>query len=145
MALDLLPIRKPSTGAAATAVRAAITKVIFAKLYVDCEVAGHELTRRLRQLVEAERIGGTYYRRSDAHSAQQGPCNNNGPLPEEGAVADLADADLLVVVLAGHGSSRTSMVEVAGIEPASFGAEPGLLRAQPAALFSAPAVTQASC
>jgi len=36
-------------------------------------------------------------------------------------------------------------VEVAGIEPASFGDEPGLLRAQPAALFSAPAVTQASC
>jgi len=37
------------------------------------------------------------------------------------------------------------MVEVAGIEPASFGVDPGLLRAQPAVLFSAPAVTQASC
>ncbi len=36
------------------------------------------------------------------------------------------------------------IVEVAGIEPASFGTEPGLLRAQPAARFSAPAVTQAS-
>ena len=37
------------------------------------------------------------------------------------------------------------MVEVAGIEPASFGYVPGLLRVQPAVLFSAPAVTQASC
>jgi hypothetical protein len=36
-------------------------------------------------------------------------------------------------------------VEVAGIEPASFACVPGLLRAQPAVLFSAPAVTQASC
>jgi len=36
-------------------------------------------------------------------------------------------------------------VEVAGIEPASFGGDQGLLRAQPAVLFSAPAVTQASC
>jgi len=34
-------------------------------------------------------------------------------------------------------------VEVAGIEPASFSASPGLLRAQLAALFSAPAITQA--
>jgi hypothetical protein len=36
-------------------------------------------------------------------------------------------------------------VEVAGIEPASFSTSPGLLRAQLAVLFSAPAVTQASC
>jgi len=37
------------------------------------------------------------------------------------------------------------LVEVAGIEPASFSTSPGLLRVQPAVLFSAPAVTQASC
>src|SRR6266852_9357286 len=37
-----------------------------------------------------------------------------------------------------------NLVEVAGIEPASFRTSPGLLRAQPAVLFSAPAVTQAS-
>jgi len=36
------------------------------------------------------------------------------------------------------------LVEVAGIEPASFSTSPGLLRAQPALLFSAPAVMQAS-
>src|SRR2546423_12520864 len=41
-------------------------------------------------------------------------------------------------------SSVSRLVEVAGIEPASFGTSPGLLRAQPASLFSAPAVLQAS-
>ena len=34
---------------------------------------------------------------------------------------------------------------MAGIEPASFVGDRGILRAQPAVLFSAPAVTQASC
>jgi hypothetical protein len=43
------------------------------------------------------------------------------------------------------GRSKRRAVEVAGIEPASFGCVTGLLRAQPAVLFSAPAVTQASC
>jgi hypothetical protein len=37
-----------------------------------------------------------------------------------------------------------SLVEVAGIEPASFRTSLVLLRAQPAVLFSAPAITQAS-
>jgi hypothetical protein len=41
-----------------------------------------------------------------------------------------------------HRASR--LVEVAGIEPASFSTSPGLLRAQLAVLFSAPAITQAS-
>ena len=36
------------------------------------------------------------------------------------------------------------IVEMAGIEPASNGAEPGLLRVQFAALFSAPEVTRTS-
>jgi len=36
-------------------------------------------------------------------------------------------------------------LEVAGIEPASFGGSSRLLRAQPAAVFSAPAISQASC
>ncbi len=35
-------------------------------------------------------------------------------------------------------------VEVAGIEPASFNTKTGLLRVQPVALFSAPAISQAS-
>ena len=52
---------------------------------------------------------------------------------------------LLATALVGAGSSKAAMVEVAGIEPASFGIDTGLLRAEPAVVFSAPAVTQASC
>ena len=37
-----------------------------------------------------------------------------------------------------QGSSKSALVEVAGIEPASFGAEPGLLRAQPTCAFLGP-------
>jgi hypothetical protein len=48
------------------------------------------------------------------------------------------------LALQDEGSSKTHQVEVAGIEPASFGTSPGLLRAQPALAFSAPAVLQAS-
>ena len=37
----------------------------------------------------------------------------------------------------------TEVVEVAGIEPASFNSKTGLLRVEPVVLFSAPAITQA--
>src|SRR3954454_2325529 len=40
-------------------------------------------------------------------------------------------------------SLQGTVVEVAGIEPASFGGSSRLLRVQPAAVFSAPAVSQA--
>ncbi len=42
------------------------------------------------------------------------------------------------------GQAPTKRVEVAGIEPASSGTEPGLLRAEPATCFSAPSDSQAS-
>jgi len=41
-------------------------------------------------------------------------------------------------------NSASSRLAIAGNEPASFSASPGLLRAQLAVLFSAPAITQAS-
>ena len=42
------------------------------------------------------------------------------------------------------GALDTGVVEVAGIEPASFDASPGLLRAQSACLYSAPPIMQTS-
>ena len=47
-------------------------------------------------------------------------------------------------IFTASGFGYGTRVEVAGIEPASFGTSPGLLRAQPAVVFSAPAVSQAS-
>jgi MFS family permease len=58
-----------------------------------------------------------------------------------GGVACIAGALLIARLLPGF--RRQHMVETAGIEPASFGTLPGLLRAQLAVLFSAPAITQA--
>ena len=73
-----------------------------------------------------------------------------------GGLACIAGALVLARVLPGFRKQRTPpvhdraaslsegrLVEVAGIEPASFSASPGLLRAQLALLFSAPAITQA--
>jgi len=47
--------------------------------------------------------------------------------------------------MAGGLRREQGWVEVAGIEPASFVGDQGLLRAQSAVLFSAPAVTRTSC
>ena len=46
--------------------------------------------------------------------------------------------DLLTAVPLDVGSSKAIMVEVAGIEPASFDARPGLLRAQSAVSLLGP-------
>ena len=63
---------------------------------------------------------------------------------ESGGIALLSDttADtttaLLATALTGGCSSKAAWVEVAGIEPASFGTKTGLLRAQPAWRFLGP-------
>ena len=77
-------------------------------------------------------------------------------VPYQVCLACIAGALLLARLLPGFRKQRTPpvqeratslsdgrFVEVAGIEPASFSASPGLLRAQLALLFSAPAITQA--
>ena len=43
---------------------------------------------------------------------------------------DHTSAELLALALSDQGSANAAMVEVAGIEPASFGGSTGLLRAQ---------------
>ncbi len=106
------------------------------------EISGHDLAEAVRDVAEAERAA---YRWSGTLVSTSGPYNTDNPDLSDGAAwPDLAGADLLAATLGGRGSSKTALVEVAGIEPASFSTSPGLLRAQPALLFSAPAVTQAS-
>ncbi|MFB9300175.1 recombinase family protein [Kibdelosporangium philippinense] len=96
------------------AVKRAMTKVIFSKLHIDAEkVAGHDLTEGIKGLVEA----GAVTRGGDLTSAND---ESGSTLSEDGAAFDLAtDADLLAVVLADHGSSKTAMVGQAGVEPAT--------------------------
>ena len=59
----------------------------------------------------------------------------SGPRPEPTRISRMGGSEF----------REPPLVEVAGIEPASFDGSSGLLRVQPAVLFSAPAVTQASC
>jgi uncharacterized phage protein gp47/JayE len=63
--------------------------------------------------------------RAVSRKAKSPDTNGAGALPQ-GCAGLLATASLDV------GSSKTALVEAAGIEPASFGARSGLLRAQSA-------------
>jgi len=58
--------------------------------------------------------------------------NKLASLVEREAVDRASMIDSLSSSLADEGWSKAVMVEVAGIEPASFGTSPGLLRVQPA-------------
>jgi site-specific DNA recombinase len=104
---------------AGTSLRKAMNKVIFGKLFVDNgHVTGHELTPGLRELVEAEQRARAYYRASDPLSPVYEAVNDSSPLLAEGAAWDvIPGADLLAVSLAGHGSSKTALVELRGFEP----------------------------
>jgi DNA invertase Pin-like site-specific DNA recombinase/Mor family transcriptional regulator len=99
---------------AGTSLRKAMNKVIFGKLFVDNgHVTSHELTPGLHELVEAEQRARTYYRASDPLSPVYEAVNDNSPLLAEGAAWDvIPGADLLAVSLAGHGSSKTALVDL---------------------------------
>lgn len=125
--------------------RKVLNRVVFPRLYLDAVddapiVARHELAEPFRPLIEAER-GASLSAEADKVLERR----NGAFLAEDAVCLGLTSADLLVVSLTDEGSSRAALVEMAGIEPASCGAESGLLRAQSAVLFSAPAVTRTSC
>jgi site-specific DNA recombinase len=102
-----------------TSLRRAMNTVIFGKLYVtDGEITAHELTEMAETLVEADRAGRIYYRRSGALRGVYGDEDRESPLPEERASLDrLTGAELLTVALGANGSSRTALVELRGFEP----------------------------
>ena len=130
-------------------VRTILNQAFFTKLYVNRrKITGQELREPfdvlmgVRGLLPTEASTRAYYRRSGALGRAQ--TDSRGTLLTEAAPERETLIDSIGLALCGQGSSKTVMVEVAGIEPASFGTSPGLLRAQPALLFSAPAVLQAS-
>lgn len=125
--------------------RKVLNRAVFTRLYLDAVddapvVAGHELAEPFAPLIEAER-GVSLSAEADKVLERR----NGAFLAEDAVRLGLTSADLLAVSLTDEGSSKAALVEMAGIEPASCGAEPGLLRAQSAVLFSAPAVTRTSC
>lgn len=98
-----------------------LTKVIFAKLYLDMRdialVSGHDLGEGLGDLIEAEERTRTYYRHSDPLSGGEDSRNDSRPFDgEESALDDLSGSDLLAWTLVDHGSSRSGLVELRGLE-----------------------------
>ncbi len=119
--------------------RKIINKAIFGKLYVQADergpyIASDELNEPFETVLYARRASGLSEAQEQAEAR----------LEEAGQQGPQALGDLLVAALGSKCSSTNRMVEVAGIEPASFSTSPGLLRAQSAVIFSAPAVTQTS-
>ena len=121
--LDLLGNPQACYRRADEPLRRALNRLLFDKLYLDEDgVAADELADCFRELVTAERP--LVRRPADAHNAES-PVRGS-----DGAQAVLPGTGPRTWSLAGPGSSNPPLVEVAGIEPASFGGLTGLLRAQ---------------
>ncbi len=136
--LNLLSDPQALYRASSLRARKVINKAIFGKLYVQADeqgpyVARDELNEPFETVIYARRAS------SFSEALEQAEARLAAG-PEE----PQALGDLLVAALGSPCSSKNPMVEVAGIEPASFSTSPGLLRAQSAVFFSAPAVTQTS-
>lgn len=131
MVLDLLTQPDELYRVASERARRALNQALFSRLYVDADeagprVMGDEPTEPFAPVINAHR--GT----------QQ---NGDGPARPGSAAAasdESSSSSLLATALAGGCSSNDAWVEVAGIEPASFGEGPGLLRVQPAWRFLSP-------
>jgi site-specific DNA recombinase len=118
--------------------RKVLNKAIFGKLYVDADEQGPFVAAdELNEPFETVLMGRRESRFSDL-LAEAERARLSADTSEDQTLADLLNR-----ALTGQCSSKAAMVEVAGIEPASFGSLPGLLRVQPAPFFSAPAVLQA--
>jgi len=115
--------------------RKILNKAIFTKLYVDADEHGlYVVTDELNEPFET-----LIYARRESSLSQALERQERSRLVARNTEPQ-ALGDLLVTALGTPCSSRNSMVEVAGIEPASFGTSPGLLRAQPALAFLSPGV-----
>ncbi|MGH3799922.1 MAG: hypothetical protein ACRDTD_07300 [Pseudonocardiaceae bacterium] len=122
-ALELLRDPQAFYRRGSASIKHALTKVIFAKLYLDMQdialVSGHDLGEGLGDLIEAEERKRTSYRRSDTLSGweddtwNQHGWNDNRPFDAEGPALDtLTGANLLAWAVMGQGSSRGVLVEI---------------------------------
>ena len=132
---------------AAVCVRTIMNRTIFAKLYVNGDtITGHELRDPFNVLAEAYSQWQGYPKDTDTSPGLPKPSPATGPrtslhanvspqrssaAPEPGHSAAESSVSL-ALALTDQGSSKTPMVEVAGIEPASFVVLMVLLRAQSA-------------
>jgi site-specific DNA recombinase len=127
--------------------RRLLNQAIFHSIYIDDEqITGHELKEPFARLHAVQNARGLTQSDKPDPGIPTPPQNASRAVSDKGdGPASLSGVEILLAGIDSDPcSSKPHKVEVAGIEPASFGIEAGLLRAQPAVLFSAPAITQAS-
>lgn len=125
MVLELLTQPEELYRLASERARRVLNQALFTRLYVDADEAGSRVTGDEPTEPFAPVI-----------NAHRGTQQNGGGPARSGSAAAVCDesssSTLLATALAGGCSSNDAWVEVAGIEPASFGDGSGLLRVQPA-------------
>ena len=126
LALDLLGDPQACYRRANDDLKRALNRLLFTKLYLDEDgVTDDHLTDGFRELVQAERPA------APETSDEPNPLDARSPTRLAGGASGLVTGSgSRTWSLAGPGSSNPSLVEVAGIEPASSGGLTGLLRAQ---------------
>lgn len=123
--------------------RKLLNKAIFDRLHIDHDgdagyITGDTLNEPFSTVVtyNRERRPRTLYKRSETQNSTQDGVLSAVP-------ADRPLVAMLDAALRERSSSRTTMVELRGIEPRSSSVDPGLLRVQSMeAIFSAPALAQ---
>jgi hypothetical protein len=99
---------------AGTSLRRALNKVIFEKLYVDDgQVTAHTLNTGLAELVEAGQLTSKRYLRRVPRTAARGWSHNDtSPILMDEAGDWSTAAGRLEVILSGHGSNKTGLVDL---------------------------------
>jgi Resolvase, N terminal domain/Recombinase len=137
LALDLLKDPQACYRQAGSDLRRAMNKVIFTKLYLDdTHIDRDDLAPGFQEIIQADR--GTPIVDSRQDGSDTGANATDHIQGADGADMAVNVPAARTAPLAGRGSSKADLVEVAGIEPASADVEPGLLRAQPAVAFLSP-------
>jgi hypothetical protein len=113
-ALDLLRDPSASTPKQAPNLRRGLYEVIFDKLYVDDgHVTAHTLNSGLDELVEAGQPTSRRYMRRAPHTHACGWAQHEAsPVLMDEAGDDSTGAGRLDMILSGHGSNKTALVEV---------------------------------
>jgi len=110
--------------------RRLLTQTFFERLYIDDDDV--TAVRYQRPFGDLHAAGRAWLTASAGRGRRTGRRQAKSPDTTRAEALQGSWADLLASVSLDAGSSKTVLVEVAGIEPASFDASPGLLRAQSA-------------
>lgn len=120
-ALELLRDPQAFYERVGTSLKHAMNKIVFEKLILDGdEIADHELTLGVRDLVEADsliRRSGSSKLPTPVAPKARGHNANSRSLEEAAVWSDTDNVTLLAMAIGGHGSGKVAMVDDTGIEP----------------------------